>query len=497
MKRTKFSEDHMARVDALVHRQSLLHQTMNAVTSRLDWSARLGITYQGKRKLYQALGYADESELVFSYYWNKYDRDSIAAAVINRPVKATWNGAVMIVEEDGDVKDSKLAKAWKKLNKDLKVKQRLTKVDTLAGIGRYALLLFGFNDVSEPADWEKPAVGKKQLKFIKQIDEPNAVIDTWETDSSNPRFGKPRQYRITITDTTEKGETIKDIRVHHSRVQHVMPPSLTSEVYGTPRLKPIINNLDNLEKILGGDAEMFWRNARPGYTALPKENYAMNPTAITTLETELDKYEHDLRRFIIAEGVDIKALTQIVAEPLSHIDVQIQAISAETGIPKRILIGSERGELSSSQDRDAWLSLINTRMKEEAEPEILRPFVDKCMEHRILPEVESYTVIWEDVFAPSEKDKVEVGSKRAATLKSYSDSVFASEVMPPELFFKFLMGLNEDQLMELEQAREEMEKEEDKAFVEEAVIVEGGIIPPAQTRTRRRTTQPGTSSNGQ
>ena len=492
MKRTKFSEDHMARVDALVHRQSLLHQTMNAVTTRLDWSARLGVTYQGKRKLYQALGYASENELVYSYYWNKYDRDSIAAAVINRPVKATWNGALVIVEEDGDVKDSKLAKEWKQLNKDVKAKQRLRKVDTLAGIGRYAVLLFGFDDVKEPADWQKPAIGKKGLRYLKQIDEPNAIIDQWETNSSNPRFGKPCRYKITFLDTTDKGETLKEVLVHHSRVQHVMSPSLTSEVYGTPRLKAIINRLDDLEKISGGDAEMFWRNARPGYTALPRDNYAMGATAITNLETELDSYEHDLRRFITAEGVDIKALQQMVADPLNHFDIQIQAISAEKEIPKRILMGSERGELASSQDKDSWNEVINTRMKEEAEPEILRPFIDKCMEHGILPKVESYTVIWEDVFAQSEKDKAEVGSKRAATLKAYTDSPFASEVIPPELFFKFFMGLNEDQLAEIETAREEMIREED-LIPEADVVEEEEVIPPA----RRRRTIPATiSSNG-
>ncbi len=81
MKRTKFSEAHMVRVDSLMHRQELLHHTMNAVTTRLDWSSRIGVSYQGKRKLYEALGYATDSDLVFSYYWNKYDRDSIAAAV--------------------------------------------------------------------------------------------------------------------------------------------------------------------------------------------------------------------------------------------------------------------------------------------------------------------------------------------------------------------------------------------------------------------------------
>ena len=37
-------------------------------------------------------------------------------------------------------------------------------------------------------------------------------------------------------------------------------------------------------------------------------------------------------------------------------------ISAETGIPKRILTGSERGELASSQDRDNWFERYPERI---------------------------------------------------------------------------------------------------------------------------------------
>jgi len=156
------------------------------------------------------------------------------------------------------------------------------------------------------------------------------------------------------------------------------------------------------------------------------------------------------------------------------VDVQIQAISVETGIPKRILVGSERGELASSQDREAWLSLIKTRMEEYAEPEILRPFIDKCMETGILPKVEKYNVMWEDLFSPSEKDKVEVGKERATSLKAYADSMGASDILPAEFAYKYILGLTEEQIDEVQKAAEALRTQEDLdgAALEEEVNAE-------------------------
>lgn len=461
--------------------------TLNHLTSRASWANKMGFQYEGKRKIYQALGYPEDKDLDFQYYNNRYRRQDIASAIIDRPVDATWKGDLSITEEGKTVEDSKLQEAWAELNKRLKVKQRLAKTDKLAGIGHYSILLFGFDDTKKPEDWKTVVTGKRKLVFLKQISEENASINTWENKTSNPRFGLPKTYKVSITNTDDGKEVSRELVVHYTRVIHVKEGSLTSEVFGRPRLMPLINRLNDLEKLLGGDAEMFWRGARPGYTAIPKENFSMGDTERTQLETELDNYEHDLRRFITAEGVDIDALKQQVANPMEHVDVQLQAISAQTGIPKRVLIGSERGELASSQDKDQWLTLIKTREEEFAEPEIFRPFIDKCIEHGILPDAEDYVVIWEDIFAPSEKDKVEVGTKRAEALKKYSDNILAGDILPPALVPKYLMGLTDDQVQEVSQAAEEN--------IRDNIREEDRLLAEEEARLRREGT-PATSNKG-
>lgn len=433
--------------------------------SRAGLAARLGYQYGDKRKLYEALGYPTDGELTYEWYYNKYDRQDIANAIIDRPADATWSGSLEVIEKGKP--ESPFSKQWRALNKKLKIKQRLCKVDKLAHIGRFALLLFGFDDVKKVKDFKRPLTGKnRKLLYLKQVSECEVQINEFESDPANERYGLPKFYQIKVgtvqSGAFKAGPSFQEIIVHHSRVLHIVSNNLTSEVYGTPKLKPVANRLVDLEKILGGDAETFWRGARPGYHAAAKEDYEMSTPELEALEEELDKYEHDLRRFISAKGVDIKALEQQVAEPLNHIDAQIQAISAQTGIPKRILIGSERGELSSGQDSDQWLSLIRTRMEEFAETNVLRPLIEKCMEVGALPSVEEYNVMWEDVFAPSEAKKVEIGRKRSDALKAYFANPLISDMLPPALALKHLLGLNEEQVEEALRAMEAQKKNKDR-----------------------------------
>jgi hypothetical protein len=111
-------------------------------------------------------------------------------------------------------------------------------------------------------------------------------------------------------------------------------------------------------------------------------------------------------------------------------------------------------------------------MTEFAEPFILRPFIDKCMEHGILPEEEDYVVVWEDIFAPSEKEKVEVAKSRSDALKVYADSPFATEFLPPQLAYKYLLGLSDDQITEVEQAVAEAALIEDREGIDDPPVEE-------------------------
>lgn len=438
----------------LVNRSTL--QTLGTVLSRAALFSRLGYQYGGDRKIYEALGYP--TSISYDDYMSRYLRQDIAKAVIDRPVSYTWKGPI-ILKLIGE-EESKIGEAWKELDKRLKLRSKFVRLDRLSCIGRYGVLLLGFDDVRSKEDFRRPVSKgeKKQLIYVKPLGEGNAEISKFVTDTKNPRYGFPEEYSIEYNESSD--DTTVTLKAHWSRVLHVTNELTESEVYGVPVLEGIWNRLLDLEKLVGGSAEMFWRGARPGYQGKVKDDYTLPKDVEDGLQDQIDEFEHNLRRILINEGVDLEALSSQVSDPANHVDIQIQMISAKTGIPKRILTGSERGELSSAQDVVSWFSYIQTRREEHAEVNILRPFVDLCMDYGILPKTDKHVVEWSDLFASSEKDKAEIGRVRAMAVREYTQNPMAESLIPPKAFYKLFLGLSEDEQNEIiEMSSEEVAEE--------------------------------------
>jgi hypothetical protein len=447
-------------------------QVLSAVVGRMMLAQQMGLQYNGARDIYQALGYKDP--LVYNDYYQRYLRQDIAKAIIDRPVKSTWQGPLQLIEST-KADETEFEKAWIQLNKELGIKTKFSQVDKLTGIGRYGLLLLGLDDVRTTEDFMKPvSSGKRQLLYLRAFGE-NTAIPTgieFEDDPNNIRYGLPRIYTLQIVDVATQKNTV--VRVHYTRVIHILDDPLESEVFGTPRLEAVFNRLYDLEKIIGGDAEMFWRGARPGYSGKLDPDYTMTAAAKEALKDQVDEYENDLRRILINEGIDLKALAQQIADPSNHVDVAIQMISAVTGIPKRILTGSERGELASTQDTSEWKEYVQARREDHAEPHIIRLFVNRMIELKILPKPsEDYTVRWSELYSQSEKSKVEIGKGRATALREYTSNPIAMEVMPPKAFNEFCMGFDPEQVTLIEEMRNEAITEEE---LNQAII--DAVNPP-------------------
>lgn len=438
--------------------------TMNEFQNRLALAYQFGMQYNGDRNLYEALGYP--KDLTFEKYFAQYARQDIAAAIINRPVQASWKGDVNVINADD--KSETLKKAWQKLYKELKLKNKLSRTDKLSCIGQYGIMLLGFND-RPSIEWKNPVTKSPTLKlaYVTPYSEASATIVSYETDGKNPRYGLPLIYEITRSNNT----STTSLRVHWSRVIHVTGDTLESDVLGIPTLQNVYNRLMDLEKLVGGSAEMFWRNARPGFSGKVDPETTLDAGATADLERQMKAYEHNMRRFIFASGIDINSLSQAVSDPEKHVDVQIQMISAVTGIPKRILTGSEIGELASTQDRNSWISYVTNRREEYCQEQIIIPMVDRLMEYGILPKQE-YVVEWPDLSIVSDKDKADVGKVRAEILNLYAGNPAIQEVMPPDMFFKHLMSFTDSQIEEISQFREEMISQLGEATEEEEQIIE-------------------------
>jgi len=418
-------------------------QTLSAVVARTNLANALGQRYDGDRDLYEALGY--KTTLIYDDYISQYSRHDMTKAVIDRPVKVTWSGDIKIVESKIEG-ETNLEKEWIALQEKLKLKTKFVRLDKLTGLGGFGVMLLGFDDVRNTNGYSHPVKkGGRKLLYVRPLGASSAKISGWEKNVANERYGLPLFYDIILLNP-DGGESVS-LKVHYTRVLHVVEDTLESETEGTPRLKCVFNRLMDLEKLVGGSAEMFWRGARPGYSGEINPEYSLGSTEEDALMDQIDEYEHNLRRIFINEGISLKALEIQISDPGNHVDVQIQMLSAASGIPKRILTGSERGELASSQDATEWISFVQGRREDFAEPNIIRPFVDRMIEMGVFSTPkDGYTMEWADLFAISEKDKANIGRIRATSLREYFVNPMTPQVVPLKAFYEICLGLSRSQI---------------------------------------------------
>lgn len=437
-------------------------RTACEIVARNQYAASLGLSFNDARDMYTALGY--NKTLLYSDYWNMFRRGRLGRRVISAPVESTWRGDLGIYEEKTP-KGTQFEKDWEALNKKLKITAKFARLDKLVGLGEFGLLLLGFDDATT---LDTPLTGKHKLIYVQPYSFNNCAIVEWETDETNERYGLPKVYTIDFqtmgatVSTTAAARNFRTLRVHYSRVIHVAEGLLDNDVFGTPRLESSFNSLNDLEKIAGGSAEMYWQGALGGKAFASKEGATIDSQSAADMTTQIDEYVHGLRRYLRLQNMEVHDLSPQTSDPRPAIDAQLDMISGDTGIPKRILTGSERGELASTQDESNWLNRIRERRTQYAEPQIVRPVIDLLISVGAIaaPQSGEYSVCWPDLWASSEVEQAQVAKTKSEALAAYTNAVGADQIMPVDFFLEEIMKLTPDQLERIKAILASMPEEE-------------------------------------
>ena len=305
----------------------------------------------------------------------------------------------------------------------LQISKRL---DTLSCIGRYAVLVIGtsaevgegdddrLNDLSEPLP---KGASIDDIAFLQPYSEEQADIAIWETDSSSPRFGMPKMYRITVSGGSGAS---RSYNVHYSRVIHIAEDLLEDDVYGSPKLEAVYNNLQDLFKVVGGSAEMFWLGAYQGLVFNIKDGYQLDDAGKAAMTEEIENYENKLQRAIKTKGVEVTTLSSPVADPRGNFEVLIKLIAGASNIPERILLGAENGVYAGATDQDTFLTYISSRRNAFAEGSIVRQLLDRLIEHGYLPMPVGgeYFLTWPALFEQTQTERLNNAKIMIDTLKA-------------------------------------------------------------------------------
>jgi uncharacterized protein len=406
---------------------SNLVATWRGMISRL-W----GQSFNGSRDLYEACGYP--RDLTPQDYLSAYLRGGIAARIIDAFPDATWR-ETPIIKAAGEDENGPFAEAVNRLFDDGGVWETMQRLDLLTSLGHYGVLLFGVagaRPLTQPLE-----DGRQRLLYLSPHGERSATITKWDNRPDSPRFSKPEIYRITIgTNWVGIGGAETVVDVHWSRTIHVTERALDDGAIGTPRLERIWNRIMDLEKLLGGSAEVYWQNAAGLRTWNADADSDWDPKEKEDMKAELEEAMNGLRRDIRLRGVEAKLLAATPHDPSGHVDGQLDMISGSTGIPKRILIGSERGELSSEQDENNWAGRIAERRERHAGPKIIVPVVDRFIRFGILPKPAggTYDIEWPDSDALGEEKRAEIALSKSQALQAYMTIPGSDQVVPVEEF---------------------------------------------------------------
>lgn len=407
-----------------------VHATVS--TRRAQLARTIGQSHDGERDLYDACGYPDD--LVPNDYVQAYNRQDIAARIVDAYPDATWNRLP-------EIKGDKLfIQGLSELEKRLQLFRAFHRLDRLMGLGHYGVLLLGLDGGEQMS---QPANGRNyQLLYVQPHSERTAQVSKWDDDPNSPRYGKPLLYNIQSgVEAFGAGAGQKALTVHYSRVIHVAERALEDEAIGTPRLERVWNRLMDVDKMVGGFGEIYWQNAAMIMAFVAQPDVEWDPEESTAMAEQIEEMQNGLRRFLRLRGVDAQQLAPGLqgSDPNNGVDKALDLIAGASGVPKRILLGSERGELASSQDETNWGQRITERREQLAIPAFVESFIKVGLKLGFLQG--NFTgACWPQEDVLGEEKRSAVTLQKAQAIATYVNTPGA-EMLVPEEDFRSWLGL--------------------------------------------------------
>jgi hypothetical protein len=387
-------------------------------------------THGGRRNMFHVLGYDQSPD--FGDFWARYQRQDVANRIINLPVDATWGGGALEVEGFPE---------WDALEKRLRITARLTELDRLAGIGEYAVMLIGLKGEQNSIQGdglEQPVESVESLEditFLRQYSRDKVEIHSSIQDESDPRFGMPEFYEIEVTTDFSNSSTIasspvKTRKVHWSRVLHVTSSSMLNDVVGIPRLMPILDRLHDIDKVVGGGSEAYWQSADRLFHWNAQGRVGGSSADRAAQRAEMDEVIHGIAtRLLTTSNGELTTVEGRDVDPSGLAEVLMTLIASGAGIPKRILFGSERGQLASIQDRDNWADTVANRRTTYAGPCILDNWLERLHMWGVGPDPDAITPLWPDIQVQGSQERAETLEMRLKAIQAAEQAAATGQVV--------------------------------------------------------------------
>lgn len=436
-----------------------------------------------KRNINHECGYPEE--ITLRNYRDYYDRVGPATRVVNMLPNLCWQVHPEITEvADSDTETAfelavkglnKMIRgelSWYQDEKDSLLWETCRKADVLAGIGTFSVILIGLEEPDGVNLRTEARPGAyKDIKYLKVYSEDEVVVSSVDENESSARYGQPLEYEITPHDKgvnyygRSTSKQLKSTKVHYTRIVHINSDE------DEPRMKNVFNWLMDIKKVLGACGEGFWRGATPKLSATTQEGYDPTKVDVASLKRALENYAYSLQPYLATEGFDINMLAPNVVSPRDQFDVLIEAVCITKGWPKRKFMGSERGELASSQDEGDLNDQLMGRQSRHCTTNVIIPLIDRLIWLGILPvpKASGYSVTWPPIAEQTLDQKVTIAYKVMQALALYVSSGAYIYMTPVDFFTRVLPFSLDDAEAMVEAAAAEAALREEELAAEQPI----------------------------
>ncbi len=477
--------------------------------------------FDPRRDVGKECGYPDTGSVDIQRLQALYDREPVAARVVELFPKECWKVEPLVYEEEDSETSTAFEESWDELGKSLRgigwheqeagsiVWDYLQRLDVQCGIGNYGVMLLGFDDgldlsvpvkgveesgsaplsksnlapsLNEPYRLSVNAAKTKgrKLLYVRVFPQTIASVVQWEVNPTSLRYGQPVMYQVEFNDYNSSvgvGNSVGGSKnVHWTRIIHVADNLGSSEVLGVPRMLPVLNPIMDVEKIRAASAEAYWKNAFLQIYLEMKPEFADLPRDTESLKEMMEAMMNSGQRYGAVEGYSVKSIPPTMVDPTAHFDTPVRAICIKLAVPQRIFEGSERGELASSQDADSWESRLKGRRNGFVTPRIIAPFVNRLIMVGVLQApAESYCVEWPEAEVLTPLEKVQMTLARTQALTAYISGGGENLVPPMDWLTRYDTFTEEEAEAILDAAEEHMIEVEEADIEKQHQMIEEGL----------------------
>ncbi|MGZ0378393.1 anti-CBASS protein Acb1 family protein [Citrobacter freundii] len=357
--------------------------------------------------------YGFPEQVTYENLYALYRRGGIAHGAVEKLVGKCWQTNPEIIEGD-DADESENETAWEKKSKQVftnRFWRSFSEADRRRLVGRYAGILL---HVRDEKDWNLPVTKGRGLQKVSVAWAGSLTVSEWDTGLNSKTYGQPKMWQY--AERLPNGSS-RRVNIHPDRV--FILGDYSDDAIGF--LEPAYNAFVSLEKVEGGSGESFLKNAARQLNVNFEKEIDFNNLAslygvsIDELQDKFNDVAGEMNRgndvLMTTQGATVTPLVTAVADPSATYNVNLQTAAAGVDIPTRILVGNQQAERSSTEDQKYFNARCQSRrggLSFEIED-----FCDKLIELQVIDAVVQKAVIWDDLSAQSDSEKLDAAIKMA------------------------------------------------------------------------------------